>query len=148
MSQLRSTPATDGWRALLIAFTNIHNQLADEMADETGMQIEQYEILLMLYEAGDEGIRPSEIAERRRLSRSGATRLIDRLEADGVVERRLCGTDRRGNVVVLGKKGRRIFTHAGRVHLAGIERLVGERLSPSELSELSGLLGKLAPETT
>ena len=126
-----------------MAFTGIHNELARELEDELGVHIEHYEILLMLYQAGDSGIRPSAIADRRRLSRSGVTRLIDRLERDGYVERRSCGTDRRGSIVVLGPQGHKTFTAAGRVHLAGIERHVGERLTTAEMSELRDLLDKL-----
>ncbi len=146
MARTRTTPASTAWRSLLVAFTSTHKELASELLEETGVHIEQYEILLMLYEAGDNGIRPSDIADRRRLSRSGATRLVDRLEQKGVVERRSCGTDRRGNVVVLAERGRETFTRAGRVHLVGIERLVGERLTKTEMAELSRLLDKLAPD--
>lgn len=146
MAELKSTPASDAWRALLGAFTSIHDELADELLEQTGVHIVHYEILLLLYEAGEDGIRPSEIAERRQLSRSGATRLIDKLEANGIVERRSCGDDRRGNVVVLGEEGRKTFTKAGRVHLAGIERLVGERLSNVEMVALQEILAKLAPQ--
>ncbi len=128
-----------------MAFTSVREQLADELEEQTGMHIEHYEILLLLYEAGDAGIRPSEIAERRRVSRSGATRLVDKLVANGIVERRSCGDDRRGNVVVLGEEGLKAFTKAGRVHLAGIERLVGDRLSSVEMVALHEILAKLAP---
>lgn len=147
MPPLKSTPASDAWRALLVAFTGLRNELSEELFDQTGVHIEQYEILLLLYEAGDAGIRPSEIAERRRVSRSGATRLIDKLVANEIVERRSCGDDRRGNVVVLGEQGRKIFTKAGRAHLASIERLVGKRLTSVEMVALQEILKKLAPES-
>ncbi len=143
MAAIRSTPASQAWRAILIAFTGVHGELVEELDAKLGMRIEHYEILLMLYEAGDEGIRPSEIAELRRLSRSGATRLIDRLEHKGIVERRSCGDDGRGSVVVLGERGRKIFTKAGRVHLDGIQRLVGDRLTEKDMADLVRILAKL-----
>ena len=146
MPAARSTPASEAWRALLIAFTGIHNDLADEMEEGVGLPIEDYEILLMLYEAGSGGLRPSEIAAQRRLSRSGATRLIDRLVRDGHVGRRECGDDGRGSVVSLTSQGRRTFTRAGRLHLDGIERHVGSRLADSEANELRQLLEKLTVE--
>jgi len=108
--------------------------------------IEHYEILLMLYEAGDEGLRPSVIADKRRLSRSGATRLIDRLVEKGIIERQSCGDDGRATNVVLAKEGRRTFVRTGRVHLDGIERHVGSRLTAEEMTELARLLNKLSPE--
>lgn len=116
------------------------------MEQEFGLPIERYEILLMLYEAGGDGMRPSEIAQRRRLSRSGATRLIDRLERDGLVDRRACGDDRRGSVVSLTQTGRKTFTAAGRLHIDGIERHVGARLTPAEMIEVQRILSKLSSD--
>ncbi len=146
MPALRSNATSEAWRALLIAFTGIHHQLAAEMEEAFGLPIEDYEVLLMLYEAGDRGLRPSEIAEKRRLSRSGATRLVDRLVNEGFVERKECGDDRRGSVVSLTARGRQTFTRAGRLHLDGIDRHVGSRLSASEAIELQRLLAKLTDE--
>ena len=127
-----------------MAFTGINNELTCELAEETGVQMVHYEILLMLYEAGEEGLRPSVIAEKRRLSRSGATRLIDRLEEKGIIERRSCGVDGRVSNIVLADEGRRTFVNAGRVHFDGIERRVGARMTLDELAELQRLLDKLA----
>ncbi len=143
MPSVRSTPASEAWRALLFAFTGIHDELAAEMEAGVGLPIENYEVLLMLYEAGKGGLRPSELAAKRRLSRSGATRLVDRLVRDGLVERRDCGDDGRGSVVLLTGQGRRVFGRAGRLHLDGIERHVGSRLTASESRELQQLLEKL-----
>ncbi len=127
----------------MIAFTGIHNELASEIDREFSLPIEHYEVLLMLYEAGSPGLRPSEIASRRRLSRSGATRLVDRLVDQGLVTRRECDDDRRGNVVSLTAEGRRTFTQVGRLHLDGIERYVGSRLTDDDAAALTRLLGKL-----
>ncbi len=127
-----------------MAFTGVHYQLADELEDRCELPIESYEILLMLYEAGPDGLRPSEIATRRRVSRSGATRLIDRLERDGLVERQVCDDDRRGNLVTLTSAGRKTFARAGRVHLDGIQRLVGSKLTEAETTELRRILTKLS----
>lgn len=146
MGRTRSTAASEAWRALLMAFTGIHDELANELAEACDMPLDHYEILLMLYEAGGTGLRPSEIAARRRLSRSGATRLIDRLERDGLVARRLCDGDRRGNVVSLTSAGEKRFAQAGRVHLAGIDRQIGARLTKAEMADLQRLLAKLSVE--
>ncbi|MFW2380110.1 MAG: MarR family winged helix-turn-helix transcriptional regulator [Acidimicrobiales bacterium] len=146
MATTRSTEASEAWRALLVAFTDVHHELAAELEHECGLPIEHYEILLMLYEADGQGLRPSEIATRRRLSRSGATRLIDRLVRDQLVDRRTCGEDRRSNLVSLTTTGRKAFARAGRVHLEGIDRHVGSRLTGSEMAELGRLLEKLALE--
>ena len=110
------------------------------MEASTGLPLERYEILLMLSQAEDGAMRPSDIAVNRRLSRSGATRLVDRLERDGLVERRDCGDDGRGNLVALTPTGEEIFKKAGRLHLRGIDAHVGSSLSAEELAELRRLL--------
>lgn len=147
MPSARSTAASEAWRALLIAFTTIRDQLAAEMDESFGIPIENYEILLMLSQAGSGGLRPSEIAAKRRLSRSGATRLVDRLVGEGLVERQECGDDGRGSVVVLTSQGHRTFSRAGRLHLDGIEHHVGSRLTAPESRELQQLLEKLTVDS-
>ena len=143
MASIRSTPASEAWRALLVAFTSIRDELAEDLLERADVRIEHYEILLMLYTAGDEGLRPSAIAEHRRLTRSGATRLIDRLVAKDIVDRRECGADGRGSVIVLADYGREIFMRAGQVHLEGIEQHVGSKLTAAEAQQLTELLTKL-----
>ena len=115
--------------------------LADELATQVDMPLERYEILLIL--AGEGSMRPSELADRRHLSRSGATRLIDRLERDGLVERRSHDGDRRGTALALTPTGESVFRAAGRVHLRGLERHIGAVLTEDDMSELRNLLSKL-----
>lgn len=151
MARVRSTPESEAWRSILVAFTQLSDVLGSEMSEATGLPLERYEILLMLASADDGSMRPSELAERRHLSRSGATRLVDRLTRDGLVERRRCDEDGRGSLVALTDAGRDAFRTAGRVHLRGIERHVGAHLGAGELAELTRLLrrvvGGLARET-
>lgn len=142
--RLQTTDASDAWGALLKAFARVNARLAAEMEAEAGLPLERYEILLMLSQADDGTMRPSELAESRRLSRSGATRLIDRLERDGLVERRSFGADRRGSLVALTREGERAFRRAGRVHLRGIEEHIATHLSPAQLATLRDLLQELA----
>jgi len=146
MPSAKSTASSEVWRALLIAFTTIYHELSTEMEGGVGVAMEDYEVLLILYGAGSDGLRPSEIAANRRLSRSGATRLVDRLERDGLVQREDCTADGRGSVVVLSKQGRNTFVKAGRLHLDGIERHVGSQLSVSEAGQLRQLLDKVTAD--
>ncbi len=149
MAQLSSTDAVAAWRSLLETFTDIRDVLAEELQDAEGIELEHYEVLLMLYEAGSDGIRPSDLADKRRVSRSGITRLVDKLETQDIVERNDCGDDGRGRVLVLGREGKRLFARAGRVHLDGIERHVGQRLTSTDMADLQRILAKLGetPQT-
>ncbi len=141
--QLRSTEASRTWGALINAFSRIEGILSSEMQDQTDMPLERYGILLMLAQAEEGTMRPSDLADALPITRSGTTRLVDRLERDGLVERRQCETDRRGNVIALTDKGEASFREAGRVHLRGIDEHVGGSLAAAELRELRRLLEKL-----
>jgi DNA-binding MarR family transcriptional regulator len=142
--KLRTSPASDSWRAMMTAFTRVNGVLAAEMDTEVDLSLDWYGILLMLSQAEHGVMRPSDLADQVALSRSATTRLIDRLERDGLVERRSCGTDRRGTFVGLTPSGEETFRRAGRIHLRGIDRHVGSHLSDAELGELASLLTKLA----
>jgi DNA-binding MarR family transcriptional regulator len=128
----------------MTAFTRVNAVLAREMEAETTISLEWYAILLMLAQSEEAAMRPSDLADQIGLSRSATTRLVDRLESDGLVERRACGSDRRGTFVVLTPGGEEVFKGAGRVHLRGIDEHVGSHLTDDELAQLAALLGKLA----
>jgi DNA-binding MarR family transcriptional regulator len=142
--ELKRTQASETWRAMMIAFTRINAVLAAEMDEETEISLDWYSILLMLSQADGGVMRASDIADQVGLSRSATTRLVDRLESDGLVERRACGSDRRGTFVGLTSKGEETFIRAGRVHLRGIDEHVGTRLTDAEARQLTTLLTKLA----
>ncbi len=114
------------------------------MQAETTISLEWYAILLLLAQSEEAAMRPSDLADLTGLSRSATTRLVDRLELSGLVERRSCGSDRRGTYVMLTARGEEVFKGAGRIHLRGIDEHVGSHLTNDELAELAALLGKLA----
>jgi DNA-binding MarR family transcriptional regulator len=131
---------------LKATLTQVHAVLAREMEDETGMPFDRYSILLMLAQAKNEALRPSELADALPITRSGVTRLIDRLERDGIVERRSCATDGRGRFVALTPLGEEVFREAGRVHLRGIDHHLGSNLTADEMAELRRLTAKLSTD--
>jgi DNA-binding MarR family transcriptional regulator len=128
----------------MTAFTRVNRILANEMEAETSVSLEWYSILLMLAQTDQQAMRPSDLADQIGLSRSATTRLVDRLEAAGLVERRSCSADRRGSFVALTAEGEKVFIRAGRVHLRGINEHVGSHLTEQELAQIAELLGKLA----
>ncbi len=77
------------------------------------------------------------------LSKSGLTRLIDRMEAEGLVERCSCPGDRRDSYAVLTPRGEQVFTDAAPVHLEGIERHFTSHLSSSEAEALVSAFEKI-----
>ena len=142
--KIRTTPASDAWRNVMTAFTRVNAVLAKEMQAETTISLEWYAILLILAQSEEASLRPSDLADLTGLSRSATTRLVDRLERSGLVERRACESDRRVTFVVLTPRGEEVFKEAGRVHLRGIGEHVGSHLTSDELAQISALLGKLA----
>ncbi|MBU1227250.1 MAG: MarR family transcriptional regulator [Actinobacteria bacterium] len=142
--ELRTTPASEAWQAVMTAFTRVRRQLALEVEQEAGIPLDWYGILLMLSQAESGVMRPSEIADQIGLSRSATTRFVDRLEHEGLVERRECPSDGRGALVGLTAEGEKVFRRAGNVHLRGIDEHIGSHLTLDELADLKSLMTTLA----
>lgn len=119
MERIDETRMT-AWRAFLEGQARVLEALGRELEAEHGLTLSAYEVLLYLYEEPSGSIRMQELAGRVLLSKSGLTRLVDRLEAEGLVSRRACPTDRRGVEATLTDLGRRRFRAAGPTHLRGI----------------------------
>jgi DNA-binding MarR family transcriptional regulator len=121
-------------------------QLERELAADAGMPLGWYDVLLHLAEAPTGRLRMAELADHVLLSRSGLTRLVDRLQAEGLVRREPSENDARGTYTVLTEEGRGRLRAAAPVHLAGVERNWLGHFSDEELKALDGLLGRLAPQ--
>jgi DNA-binding MarR family transcriptional regulator len=107
--------------------------------------LSSYEVLLFLADAPGGQLRMSELAEGVLLSRSGLTRLVDRLERDGLLRRERCADDARGFLATITPKGRELFDSARQTHLDGVrERFLGH-LSPEEQRTLAELWERVAP---
>ncbi len=92
-------------------------------------------MLVTLAEAPAEGVRPSDLAERVLLTKSGITRLVDRLVERGLIERRVCPTDRRGQLVALTPRGRHLLRRAA----PGLLRALGTALGSLSVAELAAM---------
>ncbi len=114
-------PRLGPWRAFLTAHALVTRRLDDDLRSEQGMTLAEYGALLHIAEAPGRRLRMNQLADSILLSRSGVTRLIDRLEADGLVERSHCSSDGRGAEAVLTATGIARLRTASRTHLRGIE---------------------------
>ena len=133
------------WRSFLRTHNHLLRQLEQQLQSHGKIAIGSYDVLVQLAEAPDNRLRMSELAEAVLLSRSGLTRLVDRLQKDGLVQRQPDVEDARGMYTVLTAKGRDTLRDASRVHLAGVSELVLTRLSEPELRQLQALMTKLDP---
>lgn len=125
------------WRGLLEVHSGTIAQLDAELEQEHGMQLSSYEVLLHLNDAPDCALRMGQLAERLFLSRSGLTRLIDRLVKAGLVERAECESDRRGSYARLTAEGRARFEAARPTHLRGVREHFLSKLSGADLDRLA-----------
>jgi DNA-binding MarR family transcriptional regulator len=113
-------PRLEPWRAFLAAHARVTRRLDEELRLEHDLSLAEYDALLTIANAPGRRIRMRQLADRVILSKSGVTRLIDRLVIDGLVERDACQTDARGAEAVLTQAGLDRLRRASRTHLRGI----------------------------
>ncbi len=120
------------WRAFLKAHATLINQINHDLVAAKRLPLFSYDVLIELYEAPQRRLRMHELAERVVLSRSGLTRLVDRLEAEGYLARDACESDRRGAYAVLTETGLEALRHAWPVYAQGIARYFAQWLTIEE----------------
>jgi DNA-binding MarR family transcriptional regulator len=108
------------WRAFVVAQAHVSRRLDEDLRAEHGLSLQEYVALLILAEAPDRRLRMGRLAESLTLSKSGATRLIDRLVDDGFVDRVSCSSDLRGAEAALTEAGVNRLRTAAPTHLRGI----------------------------
>ncbi len=140
----RHDPRLGAWRAFLRAHARIVRRLERELTDEQQLALTDYDVLVQLAAADERRLRMSDLAERLLLSRSGATRLVDRLVAAGLVERVTCDSDRRGQWASLTPTGVERLRAAAPTHLRGVAQHFLDRLDPDELTELERMLDRVS----
>jgi DNA-binding MarR family transcriptional regulator len=142
---LLSREELGAWRGMLRVHAGLTKALDAELVREHGLPLSSYEVLLFLADAPDGRLRMSELADGVLLSRSGLTRLVDRMEREGLLRRERCPDDARGYNALITAKGRKLFQHARRTHLDGVrERFLGH-LSSDDLRALAEAWEKVAP---
>jgi DNA-binding MarR family transcriptional regulator len=130
-----SEPELAAWRAFLRAGSAA--ELAMEQALETtGVSHSEYDVLVNVAGGPRDGVRPTDLAERVLLTKSGLTRLLDRLVDRGFIERRACPTDRRGQLIVLTVDGRHAFRRATPNVVRAIGTLLGEGSGTLDIESL------------
>ncbi len=108
------------WRAFLNAHSSMLRRISRDLDEATLPPLTWYDVLAALRDAPDGQLRQVEIAERVLLSHSGLSRLIDRIEKQGLVERRICKSDRRAFFVALTGEGRAMLDRMWPVYARGI----------------------------
>lgn len=137
-------PKLEAWRSLLTAHAALVDVLGSEMKAELGLPLSWYEVLLYLNESESSTLRMHELAESLLLSRSAATRFVERMESAGLVDRRPCETDRRGTQVAMTAAGREAFATAAPFHLEGIKRHFSDLIDDGEAVLITAVMSRIA----
>ena len=124
------------WRGMLRVHAQLSKALDAQLLAEHALPLSSYEVLMYLSDADNGRMRMNELAASVLLSRSGLTRLVDRLEREGYLERCSCAHDARGAFAVLTRAGREKVEAARATHLAGVRELFLSRFSSDELEVL------------
>jgi DNA-binding MarR family transcriptional regulator len=131
------------WRAIMETHARVTALLEEEMQQEIGLDIPTYDTLLRTYEAGHLGIRMTDLAEIILFSKSGLTTMADRLEKRGLLKRIPDPDDRRAIRITLTEQGVETFRRAAKVHVAGIQRHVADRLTNEEARVIAQALERI-----
>jgi len=131
------------WRGLLQVHAKLTRALDAELRERHGIPASSYEVLMFLADAPGRRLRMSEIADRVLLSRSGLTRLVDRLEQRGYVTRCAAENDGRGAYAELTAVGLEKLGEARATHLDGVRRHFLSQLSAAEQDALGSLWSRL-----
>ena len=121
------------WKALSAAHARMAAGMEDDLRESSGLSLKEHQLLAELGASPTGAIRLNELADLLVLSPSGISRLVDRLEAEALVERVVCPSDRRGFSAHLTDAGRRRLAAAEARHAQALKRLFGEL--PSDILE-------------
>jgi len=133
------------WRGMLRVHSALVKQLDAELSSAHRLPLSSYEVLLNLEAAPGQKRRMAELADSVLLSRSGMTRLVDRLEKDGLLRRDTCTDDGRGAYAVLTEKGAAALADARNTHLDGVREKFLKQFDEGELRVLAEYWERVVP---
>jgi DNA-binding MarR family transcriptional regulator len=133
----------EAWRKYYVSFWRVYGAIEADL-DAAGLpSLSWYDALYELYLAPGRHLRMSELARSALLSRSGLTRLVDKLEKEGLIQRTACPTDGRVHHAQLTPKGVEVLRKIWPVYRAGIAKYFGTHLSATEAKQLAPLFARI-----
>jgi DNA-binding MarR family transcriptional regulator len=143
MSEKPSDTTVQAWARLTRAQQRAQGKI-EAMLKAAGLPpLAWYDVLLETERAGKGGLRPFELERAMLLAQYNLSRLVDRMAAAGLVERRPCDDDARGHMVAITDAGRTMRRRMWPVYARAIEQAVGRHLTAREARALGDLLGRL-----
>ena len=141
--RLPSDAVVRAWTRLVRAQQAVLSAIEAELKAGGFPPLAWYDVLLELSRADGGGLRPFALEQELLLAQYNLSRLVDRLEKAGLIERRTCPEDGRGQIVAITRSGRALVKRMWPIYRAAIARHVGAKLSEDEAARLAALLGKL-----
>ena len=135
--------AVAAWVRLMGAHSAMTRSFNAHLQSTAGITVTDFEVLHRLAEAEGGRMRRVDLAPAVGLTPSGITRLLDGLEASGVVCKEHCASDARVSYATITPDGRRALACAAATHLVTLEALFEELFTPEETTALAELLGRL-----
>ncbi|HEV7754434.1 MAG TPA: MarR family transcriptional regulator [Mycobacteriales bacterium] len=132
------------WRSFLRAHATVVRTLEAELVAAKQLPLAWYDVLVQLVETPAKRLRMTELADRVLLSRSGVTRLVDRMVRAGLLRRTPCEDDLRGTYAEITNEGFDALRAASPIHLRGIAEHMTSLLEPAELAALGAAMEKIA----
>ena len=135
-------PWLSAWRDLVRSHAAVMGAI-EKSLEERELPANWIEVLLRLSRAPEGGMRMQELAAQLIFSRSGATRLVDRMEDAGLIRRESCDTDRRGTFAVITDAGREAATRAYPDLVDAARHNFGDYVTVEDIADLRRICGKL-----
>jgi DNA-binding MarR family transcriptional regulator len=136
------------WVLFVRTFGALIRTFEQELQESEGLPLTWYDVLIQLHEAPAGRLRMQALAESVVLSRSGLTRLIDRMEKAGLVRREPSREDRRGAYASLTEDGRGVFSRAQPIHHRGLYEHFTRHLDDGDIRALGSALAKVRAAAT
>ena len=136
-------PRIEAYGMLIEAHNELHHALERNLDVVAGVPVGWLGVLIRLARSPEQRLRMTVLARDMTMSTSGLTRLVDRMEAGGVVRREACAEDRRGLLAVLTDEGRALLASTAPCHVADLDHLLGGALDADEWAELTDLLRRV-----
>jgi DNA-binding MarR family transcriptional regulator len=125
------------WLGFLRVYATVVRELDAELEHAHGLSLSSYDVLVQLSLAPGDELRMSELAEAVLLSRAGITRLVERLERDGLVERRSGDSDSRQVFAHVTERGLQRLATSAPTHFAGVRERFLAPLTRTQTREMA-----------
>lgn len=132
------------WRTFINAHASVIDRIEADLAAAERLPLTSYDVLVALAKAPEHKLRMNELARKVVvLSRSGVTRLADRLEAEGLLVRERTASDRRGAYAVITPAGLEALAQARPIYARGIMQYFAQHLTDAEIRTLTQALNRV-----